>query len=68
MNTTTYLVPLRTCLINTAKSNPINAITRSITLLASTSTICDADLNSHEITLPTTPGIGVAALPARDLR
>jgi len=25
-------------------------------------------LNSHEITLPTTPGIAVAALPARDLR
>jgi len=36
-------------------------------LLASTSTICDADLNSHEITLPTTPGIAVAALLARDL-
>jgi len=54
--------------MTTAKSNPINAIINNITLLASTSTICEAALNNQEITLPITPGIDAAALPANVLR
>jgi len=62
------LVPLRTCLINTAKSKPINAIINNITLLARISTTLEAALDNQEITLPINPGIDTAALPAKVLR